>query len=46
MYEYELYNKKNNETRFAWGYNVADMKCRCKNIDWNEWAIIRCGYID
>lgn len=46
MYEFELYNRYTNETDFAYGYSVADMKRRCGNTDWSVWAIVRIEYID
>lgn len=46
MYEYELYNKDNNEYSFAFGYSIKDMKRRNPNIDWTVWKIIHSEYVD
>lgn len=46
MYEYEIYNERTNEHDFCYGYDVKDMKKRNPRIDWNEWKIIYCEYID
>lgn len=46
MYEFEIYNKKTNEHDFVYDYSVDNMKRRNPDIDWNEWSIIFCEYID
>ena len=46
MFEYTIYNKTTNETKYLWGYSAKDAFERSPKINPNEWKVIDSEYID